>query len=127
MQIVPPTLEQPKGSDNIQFMDLDSFELTMEEIELQEIEPEYEDERLDQIPEEGEFEDQGEMEDYEGMEGEHVDDWYYTMNQMAQVGEFSLPKEISKISEQVCIVEPNYVPNVWKDLEGLSMLARDEH
>lgn len=50
-------------------MDLDSFELTMEEIELQEIEPEYEDERLDQIPEEGEFEDQGEMEDYEEWKG----------------------------------------------------------
>nr|CAH7728601.1 unnamed protein product [Callosobruchus chinensis] len=100
-QIEPELPQQPKFDEDIEFQDLDSFELTMEEIELQEIQPEEGHSRM-RFREEME----GAEEEYEAMmeaygEGEGLDDWYYAMNQFAQVGEHSLPKDVSKISENI--------------------------
>ncbi|KAJ8954133.1 hypothetical protein NQ318_005727 [Aromia moschata] len=93
-QIEPPLPTQPKD-DEIEFMDLDSFELTQEEIELQQFELDV-GEGEDYIGGAGDYEGLG-----EGDYGEGEDDWYYVMNEYAQVGEFSLPKDVSRISEQI--------------------------
>ncbi|CAH2003558.1 unnamed protein product [Acanthoscelides obtectus] len=100
-QILPELPQQQTFEEDIEFQDLDTFELTMEEIELQEIPPEEGYARI-KLLETGE----GMEEEYEGMmeaygEGEGLDDWYYVMNQFAQVGEYSLPKDVSRISDNV--------------------------
>lgn len=85
-------------------MDLDSFALTQEEIELQDVDLGGEGEGY------GKYEDYGAGGDYEGMKEEVEgasfadDDWFMARTDFTQVGELSLPKDRSRISEQVCRV-----------------------
>lgn len=109
----------------IEFVDLDSFDLTMEEIELMEVADE--DEGGEETKK-GKWLTEGEgmtkeklvylysncmiyvlieAGDFEGLEGEEEfdevdDDWFYAAAKYAQVGPFSLmPETPSKISEEV--------------------------
>ncbi|KAG5881077.1 hypothetical protein JTB14_020407 [Gonioctena quinquepunctata] len=104
-QIEPPLPQQPKIDEEMEFMDLDSFELTMEEIELELISPEEHFEKWDEGEggggegeEGGEGDNESNMEEgaenYEGGE----DDWFFATNKYSQ---YSLKDEPSRVSEQV--------------------------
>ncbi|CAH1118613.1 unnamed protein product [Phaedon cochleariae] len=106
-QIEPPLPQQPKITEDIEFLDLDSFELTMEEIEL-EVVAQQEDEN--EQPEEGEgmmmaegesdFEQAPEEANFMGLggEGDDLDDWFFATDMYSQ---YSGIKKPSQMSEQV--------------------------
>ncbi|XP_050312085.1 uncharacterized protein LOC126747459 isoform X2 [Anthonomus grandis grandis] len=102
-QIAPPRPTQPKDEEEVPFIDMDSFELTQEEIELEQVFGEF-----------GDMEDAEEMMDEEGMEGEETmadvekemlgqtgegEDFYYSADEYAQVRTESLMPQ--KASEEI--------------------------
>ncbi|XP_074039689.1 uncharacterized protein isoform X2 [Leptinotarsa decemlineata] len=100
-QVEPPLPQQPKITEEIEFMDLDSFELTMEEIELEEVAQEESYIKWGEGEEGGEevyakvF---GEGEEEYRYEDEGLEDWFYTATKHSQ---YSLKEEPSRISGQV--------------------------
>ncbi|XP_023310427.1 uncharacterized protein LOC108904110 [Anoplophora glabripennis] len=101
-QIEPPVPEQPKLPEEIDFMDLDSFVLTQEEIELQEYDLGGE-EGSGYVKYEQDYRAGGDIEGGKEVEDTSFadDDWFLARTGFTQVGEFSLPKDRSRISEQV--------------------------
>ncbi|XP_030747485.1 uncharacterized protein LOC115875983 isoform X2 [Sitophilus oryzae] len=88
-QIVPPRPSQGKEAATVPFMDLDSFELTQEEIELEEMAIEGSPDKYEGMEEfEKEYELEGDME--QEMEDQGGEDFYYTEDRDAQVRTESL-------------------------------------
>ncbi|KAL1502117.1 hypothetical protein ABEB36_007309 [Hypothenemus hampei] len=100
--IIPPRPVQPKNVEDITFMDLDSFELTQEEIELQDVFHEgFDGSDGAEHEEEIEIRDLEEevIREIENEAEAGEDDYYYTANQYAQVRTESLLPEV--ISEEI--------------------------
>ncbi|CAG9770182.1 unnamed protein product [Ceutorhynchus assimilis] len=99
-QIPPPRPTQPKDLEDVEFMDLDSFELTQKEIEMEEMYG-YGEGFMD-IPEGDSLEKEIDEEEFqaamnlEPQPSEEGEDYYYSADEYAQVREGSLvPRVIS--------------------------------